>query len=366
MDVLRPPLLRVGGRVYRVNPVREPELYPGGYEEEEREDEEEVLGEEEEDAADGDGQGETGKALERTDRGYRCSLHMPSAFFKYVIGRKGETKRRLESDTRCSVTIPRMGTEGPVVVCGESRSSVLSACSRVELLVSGAREREAWTHFVCLPLGTTALAEGLGALQHAVTAGGAGTRSQGFHVSMFQSARRLHLTLGTLVLLSAAEVEAARQQLQAASAVVREVLGDVALHVALRGLEFMNDDPAVVDVLYAQIHSHGDRLQRLADRLVEHFVASGLMVRERQRVKLHATVINTLYRKGEGRPGGEPRPQRAREAFDAREILKEFGSFDFGELRLSSVEIYQRGSTDPSGAYVSCGSLPLPGGPDHE
>lgn len=35
----------------------------------------------------------------------------------------------------------------------------------------------------------------------------------------------------------------------------------------------------------------------IADRLVEHFVAAGLMVREWDRVKLHGTVMNTLFRK---------------------------------------------------------------------
>lgn len=39
------------------------------------------------------------------------------------------------------------------------------------------------------------------------------------------------------------------------------------------------------------------RLQRIADRLVEHFVSAGLMVREWDQVKLHGTVINTLFRK---------------------------------------------------------------------
>lgn len=39
------------------------------------------------------------------------------------------------------------------------------------------------------------------------------------------------------------------------------------------------------------------RLQVIADRLVEHFVSAGLMVREWDRVKLHGTVINTLFRK---------------------------------------------------------------------
>lgn len=39
------------------------------------------------------------------------------------------------------------------------------------------------------------------------------------------------------------------------------------------------------------------RLQVIADRLVEHFVSAGLMVREWDRVKLHGTVMNTLFRK---------------------------------------------------------------------
>lgn len=39
------------------------------------------------------------------------------------------------------------------------------------------------------------------------------------------------------------------------------------------------------------------RLQAIADKLVERFVASGLMLKEWDRVKLHATVMNTLFRK---------------------------------------------------------------------
>lgn len=39
------------------------------------------------------------------------------------------------------------------------------------------------------------------------------------------------------------------------------------------------------------------RLQVIADRLVEHFVSAGLMVREWDRVKLHGTVMNTRFRK---------------------------------------------------------------------
>jgi len=38
-------------------------------------------------------------------------------------------------------------------------------------------------------------------------------------------------------------------------------------------------------------------LQTFADRLVDRFVASGIMVREYDHVKLHITVMNSLMRK---------------------------------------------------------------------
>lgn len=44
------------------------------------------------------------------------------------------------------------------------------------------------------------------------------------------------------------------------------------------------------------------RLQLIADKLLDRFVTSGLMMKEWDRVKLHATVMNTLFRKD---PNGE-------------------------------------------------------------
>lgn len=52
--------------------------------------------------------------VEETDRGYRTSVNLPSAFFKHIIGRKGETKRRLEIETKTQIKIPREGVEGEI------------------------------------------------------------------------------------------------------------------------------------------------------------------------------------------------------------------------------------------------------------
>lgn len=52
--------------------------------------------------------------IEETDRGYQTSVNIPSAFFKHIIGRKGETKRRLEIETKTQIRIPREGVEGEI------------------------------------------------------------------------------------------------------------------------------------------------------------------------------------------------------------------------------------------------------------
>lgn len=52
--------------------------------------------------------------IEETDRGYQTSVNLPSAFFKHIIGRKGETKRRLEIETKTQIKIPREGVEGEI------------------------------------------------------------------------------------------------------------------------------------------------------------------------------------------------------------------------------------------------------------
>ncbi len=95
------------------------------------------------------------------------------------------------------------------------------------------------------------------------------------------------------------------------------------LRVKVEGLEIMNDDPSEVDVVYAKVGTNPDSdvLQRLADGLVNRyiffkarrlhnaciksclyfsFVTAGLMVKQYDRVKLHLTLINTLFRTESG------------------------------------------------------------------
>jgi activating signal cointegrator complex subunit 1 len=85
----------------------------------------------------------------------------------------------------------------------------------------------------------------------------------------------------------------------------------------------MNDDPHAVDVLYAkvQLEDGSNRLQCLADELNDRLTLTGIMQKSYDRVKLHVTVMNTLFRK---EPEGVVFQQKisSREPFDASNILK--------------------------------------------
>lgn len=55
--------------------------------------------------------------IECTSSGYRLKLELPSVFYKYIIGKKGETKKRLESETRTQIRIPRQNEDGDIGIC---------------------------------------------------------------------------------------------------------------------------------------------------------------------------------------------------------------------------------------------------------
>lgn len=50
--------------------------------------------------------------------------------------------------------------------------------------------------------------------------------------------------------------------------------------IKMKGLEYMNDDPSQVDVLYARVkvenHENPDILQKISDDIVEFFYKNGI------------------------------------------------------------------------------------------
>ncbi|KAM3859691.1 activating signal cointegrator 1 complex subunit 1 [Diretmus argenteus] len=351
MDILRPALVNIDGRIYRRNAVKE-ETY------EEEEDfayvgppETEELAEDE--ACDS-------QHIEQTDKGFRCAIDVPSVLYKYIIGKKGETRRRLESDTKTSISIPKPGVEGQIVITGSQRAAVSSAVTRVEVLVESFRRKQPFTHFLSFALNDPQIQEGFLRFKDEVLE--QCSQDHGVEGSVFQNPAKLHLTVCTLALLNDMEVVKACECLQECQNFIRDITEGKPLPLEVTGIEYMNDDPAMVDVLYAKVNvkDRSEKLQVIADRLVDHFVSAGLMVREWDKVKLHGTVMNTLYRKDStaedvGGPGRQA--MKEREAFDARNILKNFGAYHFGEFDLNAVRLSQRYSSDCTGYYTSAGNI---------
>ncbi|NXI56783.1 ASCC1 protein, partial [Chloroceryle aenea] len=355
MDVLRPTLIRIEGRVYRKNLIQEQTFQ---HEEE---------GEDDFCAGPGDCVDEPCDAfvVEETEKGFQCRVEVPSPFYKYIIGKKGETKKRLETETRTSISIPKPGVEGEIVITGQHRSGVISARTRIDVLLDSFRKKQPFTHFLSFALNQPAIQEKF--LQFKEEVLEKCSQDPGVSSSLFQNPAKLHLTLGTLVLLNEQEIRKACDLLQRCKEdFVDQIAGGKPLTVEVAGVEYMNDDPAMMDILYAKVHMKdgSDRLQVIADQLMERFVASGLMLKEWDRVKLHATVMNTLFRKD---PSGvsEERSNtvagkssfKERESFNGRNILKLFENFHFGEVQLDSVRLSQRFSSDASGYYATSGQL---------
>ncbi|XP_029933175.1 activating signal cointegrator 1 complex subunit 1 [Myripristis murdjan] len=352
MEVLRPALININGRIYRRNFIKEEH-----YEEEEDDFSYAGAAESEELAADDacDSHG-----IEQTPKGFRCAIDVPSVLYKYVIGKKGETRRRLEADTKTSISIPKPGVEGQIVITGSHRAAVSSAVTRLEVLVEGFRRKQPFTHFLSFPLNDPQVQEGFLSFKDKVLE--QCSQDHGVEASIFQNPAKLHLTVGTLALLNEMEVTKACEHLRECQNVIKDITEGKPLPLEVTGIEYMNDDPAMVDVLYAKVSvkDRSDKLQVIADRLVEHFVSAGLMVREWDKVKLHGTVMNTLFRKDSsvedtGGPGRQTIKER--EAFDARNILKNFGAYHFGEFELNTVQLSQRYATDCTGYYTSAGSI---------
>ncbi|KAM6186096.1 activating signal cointegrator 1 complex subunit 1 isoform 2-T2 [Rhynchocyon petersi] len=354
MDILRPQLIRIDGRIYRKNPIQEQ-----NYQHEE--DDEDFF----EGGAECPEEPCEAYVVVQTQQGFQCSIRAPSLLYKHIVGKRGDTKKKLETETKTTINIPRPGQEGDIVITGQHRSGVVSARTRIDVLLHTFRRKQPFTHFLAFYLNEADVQERFLKFQEEVLE--KCSMDRGVNGTIFQKPKKLHLTIGVLVLLSEQEIQQTRELLQQCKQeFIDEISEGKPLEVEMVGIEYMNDDPAMVDVLYAKVHMKdgSNRLQELADRVLERFQSSGLIGKEGSHVKLHATVMNTLFRKdpnAEGRynlytPDGKY-IFKERESFDGRNILKLFENFYFGALKLNSIHISQRFAVDNFGNYASCGQI---------
>lgn len=52
--------------------------------------------------------------MRQTEDGFYIALPVADVFHKHINGKKGDTKKRLESDTGAKIRLPRIGQPGDV------------------------------------------------------------------------------------------------------------------------------------------------------------------------------------------------------------------------------------------------------------
>ncbi|XP_071955789.1 activating signal cointegrator 1 complex subunit 1-like isoform X2 [Antedon mediterranea] len=337
MDVLKPPIVNVGGRFYRKILTSESRGC--------NESEQAPYIEDEFTCDDGPCVIDDIKLIEQ---GYQIQINVPSAFYGYIIGKKGETRKRIETETGANIIIPKGQANEVITIKSEVKKNVAAARDRINLLVESARRRQPFTHFLSIPLITPKITEAVNKFKTDVLK--TCSQSEGLHETMFQKSQHLHLTLGTMVLMNKHEVDKAINLLEKCrTSIISAILHGEPLKVSLSGLEYMNDDPAEVDVLYCKVQptDNSNKLQLLVDSVAEQFINEGLMVREYDHVKIHATLINSLFNRDSELGNHEKvysKNQKIRKSFDARVILEIFGDCNLSTCDLAEMHISIRGT----------------------
>ncbi|KAI0049388.1 hypothetical protein FA95DRAFT_1677515 [Auriscalpium vulgare] len=223
------------------------------------------------------------------------------------------------------------------------------------------------THFLALPIGHhAALRSSISSLTSALLSDN--PPIPGLDSSIIVPARRLHLTLGVMSLdlpeYPNLTLAAARQTLRALQPRIHQLLQGERLRVGLDRLDIMKPErgnPERAHVLYVGpdlSSAAGHKLRMVCERIQQEFRTAGLLLDDRP-LKLHCTILNTVYRR--------PKPRGARQPFSYRALLEsetmrgmiagpvqarrpvnvELGVWDIDEL-----QICEMGSWGPEGEYV--------------
>ncbi|OVA08591.1 K Homology domain [Macleaya cordata] len=179
----------------------------------------------------------------------------------------------------------------------------------------------------------------------------------GIDRSIFIKPKTFHLTVLMLKLWNKERIAAATEVLERVCSKVIDALENRPVSIRLKGLASMRGSLAKARVLYIPVEEIGgeDRLLRACQVIIDAYVEAGLVLEKdaRQTLKLHATVMNARHRKRKIRT-------KRFDSFDARGIVKQYGSEEWGEYLIPEAHLSQRFFFDDSGYYHRCASIPFP------
>merc|ERR1712142_1262481 len=105
MEVLKPDLIWVDGICYRKNTIKGKQKEERGYQDDIYDPDDDIYCDEDSD---------DDVKVEETESGFKLKLVIPDEFYKFIIGKKGETKKKIENETKTLIKIPKQGVEGDI------------------------------------------------------------------------------------------------------------------------------------------------------------------------------------------------------------------------------------------------------------
>jgi hypothetical protein len=347
-----------------------------------------------------------GVSYDATRRAFVAAMPVPQRFWKFIIGAKGRTLQDIQRLTGATVILPKTddkkatapavgsaaaaaanaawGAED-ITVTGPQQTSVLAALKRIEDIMADAQDKVDYTHFISIPICTATPSTGTSSSSTTISTRGAFAAflrdvqkacvsdERRIEPSMIQSADRLHLTLLMLRLHERERVDTARALLDAVQQIAAELFPSKREATAtFKGLNFMNDDPEEVHVVYLDLarDTTYQRLVQLVQRTNQLFIDAGLATERdvAHNEKLHVTVVNSKWRTGAADDGMATTAASARGAqaprvpFDATDLLRVFGSTGdrLPTVVLERVDLSMLGAPAASDGYFrSDASVPL-------
>ncbi|RZC90525.1 hypothetical protein C5167_029656 [Papaver somniferum] len=365
-------------------------------------------------SSDGSAIGEVGSA--------KCSMSMKVAasLRRFVKGKGGSLQREIEGGMGVKIVFPPSKEEDSIVIEGDSMECVTKASKKIQTVLEKAVNSPFldYSHFISLPLAIhPELVDKLVNFQSSILESGDSTKDGnlasesdgespddgeaddsrlsvgkevavelkvedkienvavdvnnntpkksklsslpelGIEKSIFIKPSTFHLTVLMLKLWNKERVAAAAEVLQRVSSKVIDALDNRPLSIRLKGLENMRGSLLKAKILYIPVEEIGGegRLLRACQIIIDAYVEAGLILEKDvgQTLKLHATVMNARHRKRKYKT-------RSVDTFDAREVMKKYGSEEWGEYLIREAHLSQRFCFDDDGYYHRCGSFPFP------
>ncbi|GFU25806.1 activating signal cointegrator 1 complex subunit 1 [Nephila pilipes] len=294
-------------------------------------------------------------------------ITVPIESIGYILGKKGQTKNQIENDTSTKIIIPRRKEvknfdeaqkkmknfdkaekemknfdEDDITITGCNRSCVAKAYTKIYNIVQDMRwKKMKFTHFISIPINDQSIQDKFLSFQKDVL-----RNCRGVNENLFESPYKLHLTIAMLTLMTKQEREAAAAMLQKSKDSILELLNGKSLRVEIKGVEYMNDEPEAVTVLYGKVREtdSDNCLQIIANKLSKTFAESRFGVKalsdDPDNVKLHVTLMKAKT--------GE---RGYRETFDATQILKKYADYTFGQTTVKEIHVSIRFTYGKDGYY---------------